>query len=73
LKYREVHYAESTVSIHEIVEIIETNFVLKDGFVLVRANDDFHVIVQHRALWFNFAECVEFVLNVFSDSRFNHA
>ena len=37
-------------------------------FVLVRANDDFHVIVKKRAVWFNFAVCVEFVRNMLSNS-----
>jgi hypothetical protein len=37
-------------------------------FVLVRANDDFHVIAKKRVLWFNFAECVEFVRSMLSDS-----
>jgi len=35
---------------------------------MVRANDDFHVLVQSCVLWFNCAECVQFVLNVLSDS-----
>lgn len=38
------------------------------SFVMVRANDDFYVIVQCCVLWFNFAEFVEFVLNMLADS-----
>jgi hypothetical protein len=42
-------------------------------FVMVRANDDFHVLVQYCVLWFNFSVCVEFVLNVLSDLWFKNS
>ena len=39
----------------------ERRFILVGAIVI-------HIKVPWRVLWFNFAECVEFVLNMLSDS-----
>jgi hypothetical protein len=56
LEYREVHGAESIVSINELVEMIGTILWAETRFVLVRTHA-FQVIVQQHALWFDLAEC----------------